>query len=83
MSSAKVESKAILDLSQNKREFDVRWSELLAQVDASSDTEPVSDEIQELLISKSPKLSNHTEESCTFFLIQKKAAKYWLFYHYT
>ena len=70
-SSAKVKPKTIVDLSQNKHEFDVRCSEWLAQVNDSSDTEPVSDEIQELLTSKPQESSTQNEESRTLFSASK------------
>ena len=71
MSSAKVGPKAIVDLSQNKHERDVRCNKWLAEVNDSSDTEPVSDEIQELPTSKPPELSTQNEESCTLLSASK------------
>ena len=71
MSSAKAEPKAIVDLSQNKHEFDVRCSEWLAKVNVPSDIEPASDEIQELLASKPTELLIQN--------IQTKVTRYWFF----
>ena len=75
MSSAKAEPKAIVDLSQNKHEFDVRCSEWLAKVNVPSDIEPASDEIQELLASKPTELLTQNDESCTLLSTSKRRSR--------